>query len=113
MKEESVWQIALEAVDEKKAKDVVALDVREQSDICSFKLICSGDTDRHTTAIAESVEDFFKKKGLGRPQAVEGRKTGFWISLDYGEIVVHIFQKDIRNYYALEDLWKSCPRLSE
>ena len=89
----------------KKAKRMVVMDLREISDICDIQIVCSGDSDRQTKAIATAIEDDLKANFNIRPVAVEGRTSGQWVLLDYGPVMVHIFYEPIRDYYALEELW--------
>jgi ribosome-associated protein len=99
-------QLAGAALD-KKAKRMATLDLRGLSDICDFVVVCSGDTDRHTRAIADGMEELAKSKYKVTPMAVEGKQSGNWILLDYGSVVVHIFLNELRDYYAVEELWPS------
>lgn len=106
-----VKQIVASA-DEKKASRIVVLDLREISDVCSFKIICSGENERQTSAIAESIEVTGKKKFSMQPFGVEGKKTGHWVLLDYGFVVVHVFASYLRDYYSLEEIWPKAKYLS-
>ena len=90
---------------EKKASRLVIQDLRHRSDICDYQVICSGSSDRQTQAICNSIEDLVRQKLKQRPVAIEGKQTGHWILLDYGSVVVHVFLEEIRDYYALENLW--------
>lgn len=103
----SQLQLMKQAALDKKAKDVICLDLKGNSDLCDYTLICSGDTDRQTRAIADSIEQTLKTKLQARPAAVEGKNSGYWILLDYGSVLVHIFHADYRKYYAIEDIWPS------
>ena len=96
---------AVSAAGEKKAEKISLIDLRGQSDLCEFQLICSGENDRQTRAIAQSIEDSCLKKFSLKPIAIEGKQSGHWIVLDYGFVIVHIFHRPIRDYYALESLW--------
>lgn len=98
-------RIAAEAAKTKKASDIVLQGLAGKSDLCDFQLICSGENDRQTRAIAESIADACKVQGHIRPAAIEGAQTGQWILMDYGNLMVHVFLRDIRNYYAIESLW--------
>lgn len=88
----------------KKAQDVVALDLRGISNFTDFFLIASGDTDKQNQALLESLE--MKVKELGHQQiGVEGEKDGQWILYDLGDVIVHIFTPEFRDYYKLEEFW--------
>lgn len=98
-------QIAAEAARNKKAQRIVLLDLTGKSDLCDYQLICSGDTDNQTKAIADAIEGECKSKLNLRAASIEGRASGHWILLDYGSTIVHIFMSQLRDYYALESLW--------
>ena len=102
---DSLAKIAWEAVVNKKAKNLVFLDLRGISDICDFQIVCSGDSEVHTKAIAEMVDQSCKAKGQVKPASIEGKGSGHWILLDYGSVMVHIFLHQLRDFYALESLW--------
>ena len=90
---------------EKKALAPLILDVRGVSDLCDVQFLCSGENDRQTRAIAEAIEERCRKMFGIRPVAVEGKRSGQWILLDYGSIMVHVFFSQLRKYYSLEELW--------
>lgn len=98
-------KVAAEAARSKKASRIVFLDLRGKSDICDFQLICSGDSDRQTKAICDAIEDVCKEKMQVRPISIEGKGSGQWILLDFGSLIVHVFLNQLRDYYALENLW--------
>ena len=95
---------------QKKAKDVVVLNVKEISSFTDYLLICSGATDRQVQAISAAIQEYLKKAGI-RPLGVEGEAGGQWILLDYDDVVISIFQESLRAFYALEDLWNA-PRMN-
>jgi ribosome-associated protein len=95
---------------EKKAFDLVLLDVRKVSSFTTYFLICSGRSDRQVQAIAGSIEDDLKKMGV-RPLGVEGFAGGKWILMDYDDVVVHVFFDPFRKLYDLEGLWLDAPRV--
>ena len=98
-------------LDEKKGSDLVLLDVSELLWITDAFLICSGTSRPHVQSLAEDVE--LKLKGADRrPLRVEGKAEGQWVLLDYGEVVVHVFQPETRDFYGLERLWGDAPRLT-
>lgn len=96
---------------DKKALDLVILDVQEQSSFTSYFIICSGTSDRHVQAIASNIEISGKHRGL-YPLGIEGFREGKWILLDYDDVVVHIFYEPVREFYHLEKLWSEAPRVS-
>jgi ribosome-associated protein len=95
---------------QKKAKDVVVLNVKEISSFTDYLLICSGATDRQIQAISAATQGYLKKAGI-RPLGVEGEANGQWILLDYDDVVISIFQESLRAFYAIEDLWNA-PRMN-
>lgn len=95
---------------QKKAKDVVVLNVKEISSFTDYLLICSGATDRQVQAISAAIQEYLKKAGI-RPLGVEGEANGQWILLDYDDVVISIFQESLRAFYAIEDLWNA-PRMN-
>lgn len=97
---------------DKKAFDVRLLDVAGKSSLTDFLLIVSGGSDRQVQAIAESIELGMKKEHNLLPLATEGKQEGRWVLLDYGDVMVHVFQKPVRQYYDLEGLWTDAPEVS-
>jgi ribosome-associated protein len=97
-------RIALKAVQDKKALDVLVLDVSGIASFADFFLICSGDSSRQIQAIADSVLEELGKKGI-RCAHMEGYRNAEWVLLDYIDLVVHVFSKRARAYYDLERLW--------
>jgi len=108
--EELTRAIAAIASD-RKAIDIVALDLREVAGYTDFFLICSGNTDRQTKAIHDAIHEELKKAHQVLPRRVEGVSQARWILMDYLDCVVHIFTPDMRDYYRLEQLWGDVPRL--
>jgi ribosome-associated protein len=108
--EELTRAIAAIASD-RKAIDIVALDLREIAGYTDFFLICSGNTDRQTKAIHDAIHEQLKKAHGVMPRRVEGVSQARWILMDYLDCVVHIFTPDMRDYYRLEQLWGDVPRL--
>ena len=95
---------AAEAALKKKALDVTILDLSGLTVIADFFVICSGESTTQVRAIAESVEEDLLRIRI-KPIGVEGAAYAHWILLDYGDIIVHVFEKETRNYYSLEKLW--------
>jgi ribosome-associated protein len=105
-------RIASVALD-KKARDVVVLDMRDVVSYTDFLVIATGNTERQTHAIEDAVYQDLKhaEEGGRTPQRVEGRAEGRWILMDYLDAVVHIFTPTARDYYRLETLWGEVPEL--
>jgi ribosome-associated protein len=98
-------------LDEAKAEDLITIDLAGKSSIGDFMVIASGRSDRHVGAIAEQLQRKLKEKGLGRVR-VEGLEACDWVLLDTGDIIVHIFRPEVREFYNLEKMW-SADRPSE
>lgn len=102
-----IAKLGCTAAANKKAKRMVVMDLRGLSDICDIQIVCSGDSDRQTRAIAQGIEETLKSEMGLSPVSVEGRQSGQWILLDYGSAIIHVFFDSIRGFYALEELWPS------
>jgi len=101
-------QIAARAADDKQADDLVGLDVSEPLPLTDVFLLASGRSERNVVAIAGEVEDRLIEAGA-KPLRREGRSEGRWVLLDFGDLVVHVFHEEDRQYYSLERLWSDCP----
>tara|TARA_B100001063_G_scaffold230346_2_gene243381 strand:- start:444 stop:821 length:378 start_codon:yes stop_codon:yes gene_type:complete len=98
--------VIIEGMREIKAKEIVSLDLRGiESSVCDFFIVCHGTSNTHASAIADSVIEETLKTVKEKPWHKEGLTNGDWILLDYGNVVAHIFQKEIREYYNIEKLW--------
>ncbi len=100
---------ALRAADEKLGHDSVVLDLREFVDSFDALVLSSGRNDRQVRAIAEEIERLVDLALGVKPQHVEGWAAGEWIALDYGDVIVHVFDEAARDYYDLEHLWSAAP----
>ena len=96
--------------DDKKASDIVVLDLRKLNGITDYFVICSALNDRQSRAIAEEVALEMKRKGL-RAYGVEGHRGAPWILEDFGDFVLHVFRENHRKFYDLESLWADAPRI--
>lgn len=89
-----------------KSENIVSLDLKKiESAVCDYFIICHGNSNTHITAIANNIIKETSKELNDKPLSKEGINNGTWILLDYGNVVAHIFQKEIRDYYNLEELW--------
>src|SRR5499427_5835686 len=102
--------IAAEAAADKLATDIIAYDVSEQLVITDVFLLCSAANDRQVRAVVEEIEERLRKAGA-RPVRREGEREGRWVLLDYLDLVIHVQHAEERVFYALERLWKDCPRI--
>jgi ribosome-associated protein len=104
----AIARIAGQLALSKKGFDVKILKLRNLTSICDYFVIVSGDVSVHVNAIAEAIDEGLLERGI-KPWHREGFKGGKWILLDYVDVVIHIFQKQAREFYALEKLWGDAP----
>ena len=112
MEEASSWDKTLlltRLALEKKACDLVVMDVRGLTSIADFFVICSGRSDRQVQSIAQGLEENCAKHGV-KPFAVEGASRGHWVLMDFSDVIVHIFYEPVRRFYDLDELWGHAPR---
>ena len=103
------WEAAAQAALDKKAEDVIILNIGKVSSLTGYFVLATGTNARQTQAIAEAIRDALRERGL-RPLGVEGMQQGEWILLDYGDFLVHVFSPEKRKFYDLERLWSNAPR---
>jgi ribosome-associated protein len=103
-------QAAASAGLEKKAQNLVLLDLTPETDFTDYFLICNGSSNRQVQAISTEIERQLRSDGL-RPAHIEGYNQAEWILMDYVDFVVHIFSKPARDFYDLEQLWQTAPAL--
>jgi len=100
-----------ELADNKKAEDIVILDVRELSSVTDYFVIAAGTSEPHLRAIVDEITDGLRE-GCGlRPKAIDGTLRAAWLVLDYFDVVVHVMRADVRERYDLETLWGDAPRV--
>ena len=103
---ENLRDLIIDGMQEKKAKEIVSIDLRSlKNSVADFFVVCHADSKTHTDAIARSVEEYVSKKIGEDTFHKEGMGTSEWVLLDYLNVVVHIFQKEKRDYYGIERLW--------
>ena len=95
---------------DKKAHDLVVVDVAGLTSIGDYLVICTGRSDRQVQSIAQSIEDALRQEGY-RAISVEGMRRGQWVLLDYGDVIAHVFHQPVREFYDLERLWEHAPRV--
>ena len=100
--------IMVDAASDKKAQDIILLDVRKVSSLADYFVICSGEVDRQIRAVAEAVEEALDAVRVPVYKR-EGTPADGWVLLDYGDVIMHVFTTDQRAYYRLETLWESAP----
>jgi len=107
---ESILENVAKGIFEKKGYDVLKLDLRElENRIADFFVICHGTSTSQVDSICDSVEDTVRKNAGEKPLHIEGLDNCYWVLLDYGNVVVHIFLEEYRNFYSLESLWADAP----
>ena len=105
-------KVIADAMLEKKGQEVVSLDLRNiGTAISDYFIVCNADSTNNVAAIADNIEDRMIEKCKRKLLRYQGRDNSFWIILDYGDIVVHIFQTPYREFYRLEDLWADAERV--
>ena len=102
---EEVAKLAIAALEDVKAQDIVSINVREKTSVTDFMVIASGSSSRHVKSLADNVLEKVKEQGV-RPLGSEGMDTGEWALLDLGDVVVHVMLPTARQFYDLERLWQ-------
>jgi ribosome-associated protein len=102
--------LTAEAARERKAQDLVGLDVRELSSFADTSIIATGTSDRHVRSVVDAVEAILKLRG-DPPIGIEGYEEGRWVLIDCTDTIVHVFQQEVRDHYDLERLWSDAPEL--
>ena len=105
-------QLAIMCAAEKKAEKMVALDLRPIASFTEFFVICSAANQRQVQAIADEISEQLKKQQKQSPVRIEGYSGAEWVLLDYGDFVFHIFDKDARDFYNLERLWRDAAKVA-
>src|SRR5438067_11276377 len=100
-----------ELADNKKAEDIVILDVRDVSPVTDYFVIASGTSEPHLRAIMDEITDNLREHYHLRPKAIDGTLQTAWVVLDYFDVIVHIMRRDVRDRYDLEALWGDAPRV--
>ena len=94
---------------DKKAEDIVIMDMRAVSNVTDYFVICSAPSTRRVQTISRGIEEDLLKKGI-RHSHVEGEKIALWVLIDYGDVITHIFHERLRDFYNLERLWYDAPK---
>lgn len=95
----------VDLLEDKKAENIVLLDLRPDTILADFFVVCTGNGDRHLNALRENIRDEVKEKTRRVPQGSEGTPESGWILMDYGSVIVHLFTDDKREFYDLEGFW--------
>ncbi|MEO0370253.1 MAG: ribosome silencing factor [Pseudomonadota bacterium] len=99
----------LSSLSDDKAEDIVQIDLRGKSAIGDYMVICSGRSTRQVTALSEKLAERLKTE-LGVQTKIEGKETGDWVLLDTGDVIVHVFRPEVREFYQLEKMWMPSPK---
>jgi len=100
-----------ELADNKKAENLLILDVRKLSSVTDYFVLASGTSEPHLRAIVDEITDRLREQHDLRPRAVDGTLSAAWLVLDYFDVIVHVMRSDVREHYDLEGLWADAPRL--
>ncbi len=101
---EALLALVLKSVDDDKAEDIVQIDLRGRSDVADYMVICSGRSSRQVAAISEKLADRLKHE-MQTSVRMEGKETGDWVLIDAGDVIVHVFRPEVREFYQLEKMW--------
>jgi ribosome-associated protein len=101
---EALLALVLKSVDDDKAEDVVQIDLRGRSDVADYMVICSGRSSRQVASISEKLADRLKQE-MRIAVRMEGKDTGDWVLIDAGDVIVHVFRPEVREFYQLEKMW--------
>ncbi len=101
---EELLALVLKSVDDDKAEDVVQIDLRGRSEVADYMVICSGRSSRQVASISEKLADRLKQE-MHIIARMEGKETGDWVLIDTGDVIVHVFRPEVREFYQLEKMW--------
>lgn len=96
--------VVLASVDDDKAEEIVQIDLRGRSDVADYMVICSGRSSRQVASISEKLADRIKEK-FHLSAKMEGKETGDWVLIDAGDVIIHVFRPEVREFYQLEKMW--------
>ncbi|WGW04864.1 ribosome silencing factor [Tropicibacter oceani] len=101
---DQILAAVIESLNENKAEDIVQIDLRGKTSVCDHMVICSGRSSRQVSALAEKLVEVLKSD-CGVYAKIEGKETGDWVLIDSGDVVVHVFRPEVREFYQLEKMW--------
>ena len=102
--------VIVEAAEERKGLDVLALDVREVASFADTFVLATGTSDRHVRSVSDAIKAALEQHGE-KPLGIEGYDEGRWVLIDCGDVIVHVFQEEVREHYDLERLWSDASQL--
>jgi ribosome-associated protein len=98
-------QRVVEGIQEKKGKHITVVDLTQLDAACRYFVLCEGSSNTHILAITDSVSDYVRTTTGSKPFATDGQRNALWVAMDYGDVMVHIFERETREFYNLEHLW--------
>ncbi|PTN00773.1 ribosome-associated protein [Rhodovulum imhoffii] len=101
---EELLEHILASLNDDKAEDIIPIDLRGKSSMADYMVICSGRSSRQVAAISDKLQDRLKQN-LGRLSKLEGKDQGDWVLIDAGDVIVHVFRPEVREFYQLEKMW--------
>jgi ribosome-associated protein len=104
-------KLAIHCASDKKATDIRVLDLRQIASFAEFFVIATGNNQRQVQAVCDDINERLKKELNSRPVRIEGYSTAEWVLMDYGDFIVHVFDKGARDFYDLERLWRDATRV--
>lgn len=107
MNNKSFALLAAKTLDDKKALDIAVIDIMEKATFADYLVIATGNSERQVNSLVDEVEDQFAKKGL-LVKNIEGKQNSGWVLMDFGDIIVNIFTKEMREKYNIEKVWGDC-----
>jgi ribosome-associated protein len=102
---DDILAIVLKSLDDDKAEDIAQIDLRGKSSVADWMIVCSGRSTRQVTSIAEKLSDRLKPV-LGQAARTEGKDQGDWVLVDAGDVIVHVFRPEVREFYQIEKMWQ-------
>jgi ribosome-associated protein len=111
MESRKLAALCRELADNKKAEDIVVLDLRKVSTIADYFVIASATSEPHLRAVSDEIADTLREDHQLRPRAIDGTLQAHWMVLDYFDVIVHLMRADVREHYDLEGLWGDAPRV--
>jgi len=109
---DALLALILATLDDDKAEDVISIDLRGKTAIADFMVVCSGRSTRQVSSMSEKLTDRLKNE-LGIISKVEGKDQGDWVLIDAGDVIVHVFRPEVREFYQLEKMWMAPGQASE
>lgn len=110
---DTLKQLIIDTLDMNKGEEIVVIDLHDKSTIADYMVVASGTSNRHAAALAHKLMDEVAKNLPGQKARVEGMSEAEWVLLDFGDIIVHIFRPEVRNFYSLEKMWSATSIVTE